>query len=88
MSVSGSPSWWQRRSDGFLWGTATAAHQIEGGNWHNDWWAWERAEDTACEDVSGDACDHWWRYPEDLDLVAGLGCGRVPVLARVVAHRA
>ena len=24
--------------DGFSWGTATAAHQIEGGNWNNDWW--------------------------------------------------
>ena len=22
-----------------VWGTATAAHQIEGGNWNNDWWA-------------------------------------------------
>ena len=27
--------------DGFVWGTATAAHQVEGGNWNNDWWAWE-----------------------------------------------
>ena len=27
--------------EGFLWGTATAAHQVEGGNWNNDWWAWE-----------------------------------------------
>ena len=27
--------------DGFRWGTATAAHQIEGGNWNNDWWDWE-----------------------------------------------
>ena len=24
--------------EGFLWGTATAAHQIEGGNWNSDWW--------------------------------------------------
>ena len=23
--------------DGFVWGTATAAHQVEGGNWNNDW---------------------------------------------------
>ena len=27
--------------DGFTWGTATAAHQIEGGNINNDWWAFE-----------------------------------------------
>ena len=26
---------------GFIWGVATAAHQIEGGNVNNDWWAWE-----------------------------------------------
>ncbi len=25
--------------EGFIWGTATAAHQIEGGNVNNDWWA-------------------------------------------------
>jgi beta-glucosidase len=61
--------------DGFLWGTATAAHQVEGGNWNNDWWAWEHAPDTRCAEMSGDACDHLWRYPADLDLLAGLGFG-------------
>jgi beta-glucosidase len=28
-----------------------------------------------CEEVSGDACDHFWRYPADLDLLAELGFG-------------
>lgn len=28
--------------DGFLWGSATSAHQVEGGN-HNDWTEWEQA---------------------------------------------
>ena len=59
--------------DGFLWGTATAAHQVEGGNWNNDWWAWEHAPDTPCREPSGDACDHYHRYPDDIALVAGLG---------------
>ena len=27
---------------GFLWGTATAAHQVEGNNTNNNWWAWEQ----------------------------------------------
>ena len=29
---------------GFYWGTATAAHQVEGNNLNNDWWAWEQQE--------------------------------------------
>src|SRR4029079_7983964 len=64
-----------RLPDGVLWGTATAAHQVEGGNWNNDWWAWEHAPNTSCEEPSGDACDHWHRYPEDLDLVRELNFG-------------
>jgi beta-glucosidase len=60
---------------GFVWGTATAAHQVEGSNWNNDWWAWEHAPNTPCEEPSGDACDQWHRYPEDLDLLRELGFG-------------
>lgn len=59
----------------FVWGTATAAHQVEGGNVHNDWWAFEHAPGTPCAESSGDACDSWHRWEEDLDLVAGLGLG-------------
>jgi beta-glucosidase len=59
--------------DGFTWGTATAAHQIEGGNTNNDWWAFEHAPGTVCAESSGDACDSWERWPEDVELVAGLG---------------
>ena len=28
--------------DGFLWGAATAAHQVEGNNLNNDWWRLEQ----------------------------------------------
>jgi len=55
---------------GFVWGVASAAHQSEGGNWNNDWWAWEHAPETACVEVSGDACDSLNRYAEDLKLFA------------------
>jgi beta-glucosidase len=64
-----------RFPQGFLWGTATAAHQVEGGNWNNDWWAWEHTAGSACQEPSGDACDHWHRWPEDVALVADLGFG-------------
>ena len=59
--------------DGFLWGTATAAHQVEGGNWNNDWWAWEHTPGSGCVDPSGDACDHYARFADDVAMLAGLG---------------
>ena len=59
--------------EGFRWGTATAAHQVEGGNWNNDWWAWEHAPGSPCEAPSGDACDQWNRFDEDIALCAALG---------------
>jgi beta-glucosidase len=59
--------------DGFLWGTATAAHQVEGGNWNNDWWAWEHNPQSPCVEPSGDACDHYHRYRQDIALLARLG---------------
>ena len=58
---------------GFLFGTATSAHQVEGGNTNSDWWDWEHLRDTPCAEPSGDACDFYHRYPEDLALMAGLG---------------
>jgi beta-glucosidase len=61
--------------EGFLWGTATAAHQIEGGNVNNDWWAFEHDPDSGCAESSGDACDSFHRWGEDLDLVAQMGLG-------------
>jgi beta-glucosidase len=61
--------------EGFVWGTATAAHQIEGGNVNNDWWVFEHTPGSGCVESSGDACDSWHRWPEDLDLVAELGLG-------------
>jgi beta-glucosidase len=60
---------------GFLWGTATAAHQVEGGNWNNDWWEWEHNHESPCVEPSGDAVDHFHRYPEDIALLAELGFG-------------
>jgi beta-glucosidase len=60
---------------GFLWGTATSAHQIEGGNFNNDWWDWEHNPTSGCLESSGDACDSFHRWNEDVDIVADLGLG-------------
>ncbi|HEV3366087.1 MAG TPA: family 1 glycosylhydrolase [Acidimicrobiales bacterium] len=61
--------------DGFLWGAAGAAHQIEGGNTNNDWWDFEHAPGSPCVESSGDACDSFHRWREDIDLVADMGLG-------------
>ena len=57
----------------FLWGTATAAHQVEGGNVYNDNWVMEHAPGSSYVESSGDACDHYHRYREDIALLADLG---------------
>jgi beta-glucosidase len=59
--------------DGFLFGTAQSAHQVEGGNVNSDWWAWEHAEGTPCVETSGDACDFYHRYRDDIALMVRLG---------------
>lgn len=60
---------------GFLWGAATAAHQVEGNNTNNCWWEWEKqAGHILQEHKSGLACD-WWggRWKEDFDRAAAAG---------------
>lgn len=53
----------------FMWGTATAAHQVEGRNENNTWYAWEQEDGRILDGAqSGLACD-WWggRWREDFD---------------------
>jgi beta-glucosidase len=57
----------------FLWGAATAAHQVEGGNVNSDAWLLEHVQGSLYSERSGDACDHYHRYREDIALLAGLG---------------
>lgn len=57
---------------GFLWGTATASHQVEGQNVNSDWWAWEQQGKIEGGDSAAVACD-WWggkRFYEDFDRAA------------------
>jgi len=59
---------------GFLWGAATSAHQVEGGNRANDWWRHEnRSPDVAPRFRSGEACGHWDRFDADFALAEADG---------------
>ena len=58
---------------GFFIGAATAAHQVEGNNVHSDYWAQEQLPHTSFAEPSGDACDHYHRYEEDIRLLAQAG---------------
>ena len=62
-----------RFPDGFLWGVATAAHQVEGGNITSDAWVMENMPGSLYAEPSGDALDFYHRYPDDVALVASLG---------------
>lgn len=59
--------------ENFLWGTATAAHQVEGNNLGSDGWVLEHVPNTIYAEPSGDACDHYHRYPQDIALLGELG---------------
>lgn len=65
--------------DGFLWGTATAAYQIEGG-WDEDgrglsiWDTFSHVPGNIADGTTGDVtCDHYHRWREDIGLMRDLG---------------
>ena len=59
--------------DGFLWGVASAAHQVEGFNVSSDAWLMEHLPESRYREPSGDAVDFYHRYPDDIAMVAALG---------------
>ena len=59
--------------DGFLWGAATAAHQVEGNNVNSNWWVMEHTPGLPIAEPSGDAVDHYHRFAEDMRLLADAG---------------
>ena len=68
-----------RFPEGFIWGAATAAYQVEGypdadGKGPSIWDTFVRRSGAIRHGDTGDrACEHYVRYPEDLDLAAELG---------------
>ena len=69
----GTPPPAQKFPSKFLWGAATAAHQVEGNNLNSDNWLLERAPNTMYKEPSGDACDHYHLYDQDINQLADLG---------------
>ena len=63
---------------GFLWGAATSAYQVEGDNVNSDWWQWEK--DKGIQN-SGHACRHYEFYEKDFDLAKSLNhnCHRLSI---------
>ena len=78
-AVAGSQAWPKARAGGprgqksFLWGVATAGHQIEGNNVNSDYWVMENVKPTLFAQRSGDACDSYHRFAEDIGLIATAG---------------
>jgi beta-glucosidase len=70
-----------RFPDGFLWGAATAAYQIEGaadadGKGQSIWDTFSHTPGKTYHGETGDvACDSYHRYPEDIALLKRLGAG-------------
>lgn len=60
-----------RFPDNFLFGAATAAHQVEGDNQHSDWLEAECAGRLPA--ASGEACRHWQLFREDFALARSFG---------------
>ena len=58
---------------GFMWGAATAGHQIEGNNINSDYWVLENLKPTMFPQRSGDACDSYHRYDDDIALLQSIG---------------
>lgn len=58
---------------GFVWGAATAAHQVEGGNTNSDCWALEHTTPSLFREPSGEAVDQWHRFDDDVAVLAALG---------------
>jgi beta-glucosidase len=60
--------------DDFLWGTATAAYQVEGDSVNSDWSQWEQEEGRILNgDRSGKASGWWQNAEQDLNAAAAMG---------------
>ena len=71
---------------GFLWGSATAAHQIEGDDVNSREWHQQMSRPDMVK--SGKACDSYRLYREDVALLRELGSQGLPSVHSVEPDRA
>ncbi|MDA9695642.1 family 1 glycosylhydrolase [bacterium] len=59
--------------DKFLFGTAVASYQVEGGIYNNDWTIWENKSNSVCVEPCNEACKHYEMLDQDIELLKELG---------------
>ena len=59
--------------DKFIFGTAVASYQVEGGIYNNDWTIWENRNNSVCVEPCNEACKHYELIDEDINLLKNLG---------------
>jgi len=59
--------------DKFLFGTAVASYQVEGGIYNNDWTIWENKSNSVCVEPCNEACKHYEMLNQDIELLKELG---------------
>ena len=57
----------------FLFGTAVASYQVEGGIYNNDWTIWENKSNSVCVEPCNEACKHYEMLDQDIELLRELG---------------
>ena len=59
--------------DKFLFGTAVASYQVEGGIYNNDWTIWENKTNSVCVEPCDEACKHYELLDQDIELLKEFG---------------
>ncbi len=69
-----APSYLKVFPKSFLWGTATSATQVDGGDVHSDWAHFSQKSGNIADGKDClTTCDHWNRFEDDFKLMKSMG---------------